>query len=397
MRFTLKLFLFTIAVSFLLINSFGQGKQPYTASFIGCLGVDTVLVETYTMINNHLYGKAFIRVPEDYIGEFSIHFNSDGTIREFNIHAMNPFNSSIPFEAKSGAFEYRLNMNCLNDTCTYYNSEKGQNSETIFKHTASNMDFVGGWVPLISLMEWSCMRLAKSGKQGLPLKMINHNIGVYDIGVHFLNKDTIIFGGPFLEYTKIKIDATGRILNTNGIGTPWNYYVTKYPPIDIDKIAGRMAKTKGIGIPSTTETIKSTVQNSSVTLTYGRPLKRGRKIFGGVVPYDSVWRTGANSPTSITFENSIRINNIVIPKGQYSIYTIPSQKEWTLIFNTDLTTWPTDPDRSKDFAQVVIAVKKNENIKQQFTIEVKETKKGGVLQFDWDDIIAFAEFEVLKN
>src|SRR5688572_31009718 len=163
------LLIFPISL-FLSINGFGQSKKLYTASFIGSMGVDTVLVETYTMINNHLYGKAFIRVPEDYIGEFSIHFYPDGSIREFNISAMDPSNSSIPFQAKTGAFGYRLNMNCINDTCTYYNSEKNKHSETIFKHPARNMNFVGGWVPLISLMEWNCMRLVKSGKQNLPLK-----------------------------------------------------------------------------------------------------------------------------------------------------------------------------------------------------------------------------------
>src|ERR1700754_870602 len=153
MRHFTRYSLLSIGISFFIINSFGQSNQPYTASFIGRMGTDTVLVETYTVVNNHLYGKAFIRVPEDYIGEFSIHFYPDGTIREFNINAMNPFNSSIPFQAKSGVFEFRLNMNCLNDTCTYYNSEKDQPSETIFKHPAHKMDFVGGWVPLISLME----------------------------------------------------------------------------------------------------------------------------------------------------------------------------------------------------------------------------------------------------
>lgn len=392
-----KYWFFLLLTSLLLRDSFAQSKNPYTASFIGRMGVDTVLVETYTMINNHIYGKAFIRVPEDYIGEFNIHFYPDGTIREFNISAMDPFNSSIPFQAKSGVFEYRLNMNCLNDTCTYYNSEKNQTSETIFKHAASKMDFVGGWVPLISLMEWNCIRLAKSGKKSLPLKMINHHIGVYDIDVHYLNKDTIIFGGPFLEYTKIRVDEEGKVLNTDGIGSPWNYYVSKYPPIDIDKIAKRMAMTKGIGIPSLTETITSRVQNSTISVTYGRPLKRGRKIFGGVVPFDSVWRTGANGPTSISLEHSIKIKNTLIPKGQYSIYSIPKQNEWILIFNTDLTTWPTDPKRSRDFAQVVIPAKKTGNIVQQFTIEVVEIEKRGVMKFSWDDVIAMTEFEVIKN
>ena len=397
MRFITTNLVLYIALNFFCYNGFGQNQQPYTASFIARMGVDTVSVETYTMINNHLYGKAFIRVPEDYIGEFSIHFYPNGSIREFNINAMDAFNSSVPFQAKTGSFEYRLNMNCKDDTCTYYNSKKGLYSEYIVKWAAREMDFVGGWVPLISLMEWQCMRLMKSRKQKLPLKMINHDIGVYDIGVLLLNQDTVIFGGPFLEYTKIKIDKEGKILNTNGIGTPWSYFVTKHDPIDIDQIAKRMAKTKGIGIPSPTKTFQSSIQNSKIDMAYGSPYRRSRVIFGGVVPYDSVWRTGAGSATTIRLENNIRIGKTLIPKGQYSIYTIPHKNEWQLIFNTDIKTWPTDPNRSKDFAQVTIPVKKTDKINEQFTIEIQETKKGGELRFSWDDIIAVAEFEVIKD
>jgi len=395
MKIKLYSLVFLIASCLICTRCIGQSK-PYTASFIGRMGVDTVLVETYSMINNHLYGKAFIRVPEDYIGEFSIHFYPDGSIREFNIVAMDPFNSSVPFKATSGSFEFRLNMNCSNDTCTYYNSDKNTPAEKIFKHAARKMDFVGGWVPLISLMEWNSIRLIKLQKKYLPLKMINHNIGVYDIGVQLLNKDTVIFGGPFLEYTKLKIDGEGRILNTNGIGTPWNYYVTKHEPIDIDQFAKSIARTPGIGIPSPTETFQYVVHNSKITVRYGRPFKRGRPIFGGVVPYDSLWRTGANRPTLITFENDIKIGKTIIPKGQYSIQTVVTSNKWLLIFNTDLTRWPTDPNRSKDFATVSIPVKKLEKIKEQFTIEVLETKKGGLLSFQWDDVMAYTEFEIKK-
>jgi Protein of unknown function (DUF2911) len=382
---------------FIGVKSFGQTTQPYTASFIGRMGVDTVLVETYTMINNHLYGKAFIRVPEDYIGEFSIHFYPDGSIREFDVSAMDPSNSSLPFAAKSGAFEYRLNMNCKNDTCTYYNSIAGVPTEKIYIHPASRVDFVGGWVPFISLMEWHCRRLVQSEKQVLPLKMINHNIGVYDIGVHFLNRDTIIFGGPFLEYTKIGIDKTGKVLGVDGIGTPWNYYVTSHPPINVDMVAKRMAKTPGIGIPSPTETTEFEIQGSKIGLTYGRPYKRGRTIFGGVVPYDTLWRTGANGPTVLTFQHDIKLGDTTIPKGKYSIYTIPKRNEWSLIFSADLKSWPTDPDRSKEFAQVVIPVEKTKNISEQFTIEIIEVGKKGEMKFSWDDKTAVAKFEVLKE
>ena len=376
---------------------YGQDNRPHTASFVGRMGVDTVLIETYSMINNHLYGKAFIRVPEDYISVFSIHFYPDGSIREFDVMAMDPSNSSVPFQAISNVFEYRLNMNCQEGTCTFYNSEKGRPTEWVVRHEAPRMDFVGGWVPLISLMEWNSMRLKRSEKQHLPLKMINHNIGVYDIGVQYQSPDIVLFGGPFLEYTRIKTDDEGRIISTDGTGTPWNYHVTKHAPIDIDQVARRMAKTPGIGLPSPTETVQAVVHNTKIELSYGRPFKRGRAIFGSVVPYDSLWRTGAGGPTKITLGKAIRIGKTRIPEGQYSLYTVPKPTEWLLIFNTDLERWPTDPNRAKDIAQVVIPAEKSADHKDQFTIEVQETRKGGLLKFQWDDTTAVADFEVINS
>ncbi|GAA4415938.1 hypothetical protein GCM10023187_46900 [Nibrella viscosa] len=361
------------------------------------MGVDTVLVETYTMIHNHLYGKAFVRVPEDYIAQFSVHFYPDGSIREFNVAAMDPLNSSVPFRAASGAFEYRLTMNCQHDTCTYFNAEKGQPAETIFKHAAPGMNFVGGWVPFISLMEWNCVQLARSGKQALPLHMINHRFRAYEISARYGGKDSVLFGGPFIEYTRIKVDEQGRILRTNGLGTPWNYIVTKHEPIDIEQIAKRMTKTRGIGFPSPEERVQFVVQNTTLDVQYGRPYKRGRQIFGGVVPYDSVWRTGAGGATILTLENPIRIGKTHIPKGQYSLYTIPRQNQWILIFNKDVLRWPTDPNRAADYVSVVIPVQKVKEVAEQFTINIEPTQTGGVLQFRWDDVMAYTEFSLVKH
>jgi hypothetical protein len=386
----------TVVIGFLSIFLKVFSQTPYTGSFIARLGTDTVLIETYNLVNNHLYGKAYIRVPEDYVGVFDVHFYPGGSIRTFNIEAMHPQNSSIPFDTK-GLFPYRMNMLCEDDTCTWFISSKGSNGEYSKKHVAPSMDFVGGWTPIISLMEWNCLRLINSSMSSLPLRMINDYIGVYPISVRLAAKDSVIFGGPFLEYTKIKINSEGRINSIDGTGTPWNYFVTKHSPINIDEVAKRMSKTPGIGIPSPEESIHFTVAGSKIDLKYGRPFKRGRKIFGGIVPYDSVWRTGASHPTTITLENDITIGNTKVAKGKYSLYTIPRLDKWTLIFNTDIKQWPTDPKRSNDFAQLELQLKKVANIAEQFKIEIEETRNGGILKFHWDDVVAFTEFEVVKN
>lgn len=242
---------------------------------------------------------------ENHIGEFNVHFYPDGTIREFTMAAMDPTNSSLPFKATTSRFPYFRTMICSNDTCTFFISEKNSPTETIRKQATASMDFFGYLNPLFSLIEWNCVRLAKSGKQALgPLRMTNSYI-MSDISVRYANTDTMIFGGPFIEYTKIKVDQNGKIISSDGTGTVYNFLVTKHPPIDVDRLAKKMSKTSGIGEPSPRDTLNVTIQKSNISIDYSRPYKRGRKIFGGVIPYDSVWRTGASSATVLTLQNPI--------------------------------------------------------------------------------------------
>ncbi|GAB2577725.1 hypothetical protein GCM10027190_29340 [Spirosoma areae] len=259
------------------------------------------------------------------------------------------------------------------------------------------MDFFGGTNPLFSLIEWNCVRLAKSGKQALgPLRMTNSGT-LSEISVRYAGADTMIFGGPFIEYTKINVDPEGKIIRSDGTGTVYNFLVTKHPPIDVDQAAKRMSKTSGIGDPSPRDTLTVTIQKSPVRIDYSRPFRRGRKIFGGVVPYDSVWRTGASAATVLTLQNPIQLGKTVIPEGKYSLYTIPGQQGWRLIINTNTTRWPTDPDRSKDIADVALQVKTLSTPSDQFTIKLEEAKAGGVLKFQWDDVEAYTDFKLLPK
>ena len=79
------------------------------------------------------------------------------------------------------------------------------------------------------------------------------------------------------------------------------------------------------------------------------------------------------------------------------MYTIPGHQDWRLIFNTDTMRWPTDPDRSKDIAEVILQTKTLNTPKDQFTIEIQETSAGGVLKFQWDDVEAFTDFKLLEK
>lgn len=90
-------------------------------------------------------------------------------------------------------------------------------------------------------------------------------------------------------------------------------------------------------VPSPLSTIRQDFALSSVELEYSRPNANGRKIFGGLVPYDKIWRTGANAATVLTFSEDVKINGKDLKAGKYSLYSIPGASSWKILFNTDLT------------------------------------------------------------
>jgi len=91
--------------------------------------------------------------------------------------------------------------------------------------------------------------------------------------------------------------------------------------------------------PSQKQIITQTVGVTDITINYSRPGVKGRAIWGALVPYDKVWRTGANEATTIQFSDDVTINGEKLPKGTYSLHTIPSQNEWTIIFNKVADQW----------------------------------------------------------
>src|ERR1700741_3079952 len=105
--------------------------------------------------------------------------------------------------------------------------------------------------------------------------------------------------------------------------------------------------------PSPTQTIKQDFGISSVELSYSRPGIKGRKIFGDLVPFGKVWRTGANNATTLTFGDGVTIGGTKIPAGKYGLLTIPDKKSWIIIISkqTDVTN-PADYKPDQDIVRV---------------------------------------------
>jgi hypothetical protein len=126
-----------------------------------------------------------------------------------------------------------------------------------------------------------------------------------------------------------------------------------------------------------------TVKSENVEVTYGRPYKKGREIFGGLEKYGKVWRTGADEATQITFTKDATFGGKPVKAGTYTLFTIPEQNEWTVILNSQLGQWGAyeyDKHKDKDVLQVKVPATKLDKPVEQLTIRFA----GSNLIIEWD-------------
>lgn len=120
-----------------------------------------------------------------------------------------------------------------------------------------------------------------------------------------------------------------------------------------------------------------------ITISYGRPYKKDREIFGGLVPYGKVWRAGADEATEITFDKNGMFGGKKIAAGTYTLFIVPEKTEWTIVLNSKLGQWGAfgyDKVKDQDVLTTTVPVKMLDNSVEQFTINIMESS----LRMEWD-------------
>ena len=140
------------------------------------------------------------------------------------------------------------------------------------------------------------------------------------------------------------------------------------------------------------KTVKFEVDDLELEVFYNRPSKRGRDVFGGLVPYNKVWRTGANEATTFETNKALNIKGDSLPAGEYTLWTIPNDSTWTVIFNSKQYPWGVDetmkPMRESKFdvIKTQIPIEKLSKFVEQFTIAFDNSTDNLSLTMAWDNI-----------
>jgi len=148
--------------------------------------------------------------------------------------------------------------------------------------------------------------------------------------------------------------------------------------------------------PSPKGKVEQRVGIMNVSVSYSRPGIKGRKIFGGLVPYSQVWRTGANDPTTISFSDPVKLEGHDVPAGTYSLYTIPAEKEWTIIINKN-TTGGMKNDEKDDLVSFKVKPSQTSTPIETFTINISDIAMSAAnVELAWEStVVKFRmEFDV---
>jgi len=183
-------------------------------------------------------------------------------------------------------------------------------------------------------------------------------------------------------------DSSGHMLTYSGARTTYLVEARRVADVpDVQTLATQFAAAEAKSGPrslSVRDTVRANIGAASFTVDYGRPLARGRTLVGGIIPYDIVWRTGANAATQFTTSAPITLAGLQLPAGGYTLWTVPRATGVELIVNKQTGQWGTSYDRSRDLGRAPMTSETLTTPVEQFTIAIAgKDAKNGALTMEW--------------
>ncbi|WP_185155625.1 DUF2911 domain-containing protein [Rudanella paleaurantiibacter] len=245
------------------------------------------------------------------------------------------------------------------------------------------------------------MALRAPGKSGDSLRSAHFVYGTkYPFTLKRINKSTVAAGSPVMGMFTIYLDKKGKPNYIDAIGSSLNVKGRILSYLNLDSLIRSeaiRAQQYGVMPPlNKPDSVQATIGTTGIHIAYSRPSRRGRVIFGEVVPWNRFWRTGANAATKIRLSGPIFFADKELPAGEYSIFTIPSKNGWTLMFNKEANIWGTQYNPAHDVLRVPMQVEQVKEPVDLMTIEVVPVNGGGVIRVLWENTKASVAFTTRK-
>ena len=365
-----------------LVLVLGACTRPETYGFVAVLGNDTTSVERVTRTGDRIVGDAIGRSPTVTRRHWEAELGPHGVITHWSMDTDIP---NAPSDQQH-----------LHHTATFTDSvtafTRGTSAGTrSFAYRKSYVETVP-WNAFVYATWELLLDAARRQPDTTHARIGQYFFEGWDEGhVGFADIARNPDGSYAISSTGLagtgtaRLDSAGRLASYSGQGTTYKQEVRRITDVpDIDALAARFAADEKRTGParelSVRDTARATVGTATVSVDYGRPLRRGRTLVGALLPYDEVWRTGANAATQLTTSAPIELAGVALHPGTYTLWTLPTRGGVSLIINGQSGQWGTDYDASHDIARRPMAVDSLPANVERFTIRIDPA---GRLVMEW--------------
>ena len=365
-----------------------------TAAYVVTLGTDTLAVERVAWSDSLITGQVVGRIPAPFARSYTVRLAPGGRATRYEADTR-PLSGTTP-PASHSVVDLAAGDSARWEVTSGTNPARRGAVAVPAGGTLvpfANMTF--GTFSLLTQQAWragsdsTAVAIVGAGAQQ-PIVSTVRRVGRDSL--------TVAVGQPARYH--VRVDARGRVLGLHGYETTQKVLVERVAAVDRAAVEQSFAA-RAAGPLSGRDSITATVGTAHVFVDYGRPYMRGRKVVGGIVPYDSVWRTGANFATVLRTDRDIVINGTTIPAGKYTLWTLPSRSGWKLIVNKKTLDergnplWGTMYDATQDLARIDIQTEPLSQPVEAFTITAEPRgSDAGVLRMSWERTALVVPFTV---
>ena len=353
-----------------------------SGAFVVRLGTDTVALEQYTRTATQLRGEYVVRTPRSLHRIYTADLNPDGTVRRWELVTHNIGGGPGPMETKAS-------VDFSGDTAVMVSPQGDGTVTSKFAVPRGTFPFlIYGYGLLEHMGRWA-RATGKDSVRFTALASANQTSGGYirkrggDTLVFMLDEGQLAGVGPFT----FRLDRQGHLTWLTGKGSTLQVEVQRVASVPMAQATQSFAN-RPLGQLSPRDTTRANLQGVDVWIDYSRPLKRGREIFGNIVPWNAVWRTGANAATQLSAAGDIVIGDggaaQVVRAGKYTLWTLPTPTGWKVIINKQTGQWGTEYNRELDLIRIDAKVETLATPVEQLTISFEPANKGSILAITWD-------------
>ncbi len=352
-----------------------------SAAFVTRLGADTLAVERFIVWPDRVQAEVALRTPRTSLTHYRMTLSAEKSMLLLEAAEVDPRTG-----ARSQLQALRRDGDSLRIT-TWQDGAERTRAAAADARTLPFIDMVH-WPYELALMR---MRAASSTGLTQPL-LTGARVAPFEIAT--VGTDSATIAHPTRGTMRVRVDARGRLLSLDAGQTTRALLVERRPWSAVDPAAvasawsAQDAAGRSFGALSGRGRDTVSVRGATIIVDYGRPVKRGRDIWGSLVKYDSVWRTGANEATHFTTDHDLVLDpggaRLALPAGAYTLFSIPRADGGTLIVNSQTGQSGQGYDASRDFGRVPLSARALAEPAELFTISVTPSGTGGELRLQWD-------------